>query len=171
MSIIDKITGIEVEAVVGGCLQKITFASGVNPAEIKVGLLELDASAKVREDFPARGSFGGQGRETKLARVLVVNAQARNGGKFITLTAQTAAGEDLSISVSKKRADGWAAELAALGKVSDKNMEKIKAALDGGKPATAILPEAEQFGAKYFQMDDGGAFLDGMQADAPTVEG
>ena len=159
------IAGIEIESVIGGAVQRITFVAGTNPVDAVALLREIDPNAQFRTQFFTKG---GGSRDTKQARVLVITAQARNGGKFISMTGQSADG-DVNIAVSKKKSDGWLSDLTALGKLSDKNLEKLGAALNEGKSATVILPESEQFGCAYFKTDDGSAFMDSMSADAPEV--
>ena len=161
------IAGIEIEAIIGGAVQRVSFAPETSPVAAVELLRELDANVQFRTQFFTKG--GGGNRDTRQARVSVISAEARNGGKFIKMTAETAEGDAVTISVSKKKSDGWLTDLRALSKLHDKNMDKLSGALDGGKPATVILSEDEQFGAAYFATDDGAAYLDSMSADAPEV--
>lgn len=164
--ILGQIAGIEVEAVIKGALQRITFKDGTNPAAVKDMLLALDEGALVRDAFPVRG--GGGNRDTKLARALVLNPEVRESGTFIKITAVSEDGEDLTIAVPKKKAPEWLPALEALGKLTEKNLAKIKAAFDAKKAATVILSEDEQFGIRFWKMDDGGCFMESMQAEPPA---
>lgn len=160
------VTGVEIEAVVGGALMRVAFGPGTNPAEVPAILRGFDANAKFRDDFP-RGGFGGGGRNTKTARVLVINVDVREAGKFIDLTADGPDGAK-KIAVGRKAVDEWLPKLEALGKLTPRNLTKVKNAFESKKAETIILSEAEQFGANYFE-HEGKAFLDSMQADAPAV--
>lgn len=157
----DAVEGIEVEAVIGGALMRMQLAAGTNPAQVKGAILALDPNAKVRDDFPMRGRGP---KETKLARALVINVDIKDAGKFIDLVCQN--GDDMKVSVPKKASDEWLGQLEALGKVGEKNLLKLRHAFDEKKAATVILPEDEQFGVKYFEID-GKGYLEGMQADPP----
>ena len=157
------VDGIEVEAVVGGALQRVRFVRGMNPAQVLTALKSFDPNVTVRDEFP-RKSFGN--RETKVARVLVVSLRVTDSGKFWDLVAQN--GEDLSIAVSKKMADSVLGDIAALNKLGEKQLAKLQEAVESKGSATVILPEDEQFGAKYWKTDDGKAFLDSFQAEPPA---
>lgn len=164
--VVGSITGLEVEAVVGGALQRITFQAGTNPAEVAAMLRSLDPGATVRTEFPSRGSFGGN-RETKAARVLMIQAEAKGDAKFVKMVGCTTAGEELTVIVGKKKADEWLPAVEALGKLSDKNLEKLRTAMAGGKSATVILPDEEHFGCLYWTTSDGTAFYESLQAQPP----
>jgi hypothetical protein len=163
--ILDAIEGVEIEAVVGGALQRIRFAGGINPADVAGMLRTLDANAKVRDAFPMKAAFGN--RETKLARALVINLRITDSGKFIDITCQN--GEDLSVSVSKKNSDTFLDSLRALGKLHEKNVAKAEKAFAEKGAAVLILKDEEQFGVQYWKTDDGKAFMEGMVAEAPAV--
>jgi hypothetical protein len=163
MGMIDK---IELDAVIGGALMRLTLAGGVDPTQVKPAIMAADPSAKVRDDFP-RGGFGGGNRETKTARCVVINVRVTDSGKFIDLVCQN--GEDLSVAVSKKKADGWLDELKALNKLSVKNLDKLQAAFDSKGAATVILSEDQQFGVGYWKTDDGKAFMENMTATPPAA--
>ena len=158
--------GLEIEAVVAGVLMKVRFTAGVTPASAVESLRRADPGAKFRDDFPSKGAFGK--RETKTARALVLNADVRDSGKFISITV-TSGSDDLSVSVGKKIADEWLGKVEALGKLTDRNVEKLRAAFENKKPATIVLGEAEQFGVRYWTTDDGKAFLDDMEAEPPAL--
>lgn len=162
-----RIAGVEIEAVVGGALQRIQFVAGTNPAEVKAMLLSLDPNTKVRDDFPKRGSFGN--RETKAARCLVINARVTDTGKFVDLVCQN--GDDLSVAVSKKNSETFLQDLTALQKLHDRNLKKLAKAFDEKGTATVILGDDEQFGVNYWTTDDGKAFMDSMATEPPAPKG
>lgn len=163
--IVAMVEGVEIEAVVGGALQRIRFKAGTNPAHVGGLLKALDPAAKLRDAFPMRG--GGGPRNTELARVLVITVRVSDSGKFIDLVGQN--GDDLKIAVSKNKSDSFLDELKALNKVGDKHITKLEKAFGEKGDATVILPESEQFGAKYWKTDDGKAYLDGLQAEPPAA--
>lgn len=167
-AIVAGIEKIEIEAVVGGALQRITFGESTNPAEVREILLFLDPQAKVRDAFPMKGNYGS--RETKLARVFVITVRVTDSGKFIDITADDA-GDDLSIAVSKKNADAFYDQIAALGKLSDANLAKIKGAIDNKGQATINLGKTPEqiIGVKYWKSEDGKAFAEGFQAEPPAA--
>lgn len=162
-SVVERIASIEIEAIVGGALQRISFRAGTNPGEVKAMLLSIDAGAKVRDEFPMK-RFGN--RDTKSARARVINARVTDSGKFVDLICQN--GEDLSVSVSKKHAETFLADIGALNKLREKSLAKLAKAFDEKSAATIILDADEQFGVKYWTTDDGKAFLDSMTAEAPA---
>ncbi len=156
------IAGIEIEGIIGGVLQRVKFEPGTSPLDAIELLKEIDANAQFRDAFPSRGMGGN--RPTLEARALVISAEVKDTGAFIRLTAQNAEGEDLTIAVSKKRSGEWLPSLEALGKLTEKNLSKIRAAFDGKKAVTVVLSEPEQFGACYWKSDDGSAYLESMKA-------
>lgn len=158
------LTGIELEAVVGGALMKLQFGPGLNPAGIKAGLLAMDPAAKVRDDFPKRGNFGN--RDTKTTRCVTILVKVTDAYKFFDLVCQN--GDDIKVTVSKKKADSFPSDLAALGKLTEKNIAKIQEAVEGKKEATVILGEGEQFGVNYWASDDGKAFMDSLTPEPPA---
>lgn len=160
----EMVESIEVEAVVGGVLQRVRFREHTNPAQIGAMLRALDQGVKVRDDFP-RKSFGN--RETKSARVIVINARVTDSGKFVEMVSQN--GEDLSVSVPRKKADDFLNLVKALNKVSEKNLTKLEAAFEDKKQATIILGDDEQFGVKYWMTDDGKAFMEDLVAEPPAA--
>ena len=164
-AILSLIEGVEVEAVVGGALQRIRFGAGANPALVGPMLKALDPNALVRDAFPARGNFGN--RETKTARCLVINARVMDNGAFIDLVSQN--GEDLSVAVSKKNSASFASDVSALNKLSEKNLAKLHKAFDEKGSATIILSEPEQFGVQYWTTDDGKHFMDSLVAEPPAA--
>jgi hypothetical protein len=157
---------VEIDAVILGVLMKVCFSRGVTPAEAIGALRAIDAAAKFRDDFPSKPAFGK--RETKIARALVLNVDVRESGKFVSITATTGS-DDLSIVVGKKIVDEWLGKVSALGKLTDRNVEKIRAAYEVKKSATIVLGESEQFGVRYWTTDDGKAFLDEMVAEPPPA--
>lgn len=165
-----KTTSISIEAVVCGALMRIEFEAGTTPAEAVEYIKAADANAKVREDFPSRGGFGGK-RDTKAATALVINCRISSSGKFIDITAHSADGEDLAIAVSKRASEEWLGHIKALGKLSAANIAKLDKAFAEQGSAVVILSDAEKFAANYWKTDDGKAFLDSMTADIPAGNG
>ncbi|MEN6536472.1 MAG: hypothetical protein ABFD89_22645 [Bryobacteraceae bacterium] len=161
--VIPSVAGIKVDVVWGGTLMQIEWGPGTDPEQVAAGLKAL--GVKVRDDFPARGAFGGK-KDTQLARALVINARVSDSGKFIDIVAQN--GEDLSIGVSKKKADDILGELKALNKIHAKNMEKLEKVMAERGNATIILSEAEQFGVNFWKTDDGKAFYDSATPEPPA---
>lgn len=98
---VPAIAGIEIEAVIGGALMRVTFVAGTNPAQVPALIREIDPAVQFRDSFPTRG--GGGARATQGAKVLVITVEGRGDSIFIKLTATTKDGDDTSISVSKKR--------------------------------------------------------------------
>lgn len=160
------IAGIEIEAIVGGALMRIHLVPGTNPANVANVLRGLDPQAQFRDSFPTRG--GGGGRPTLAARALVITAESRGDSVFIKITATNADGEDLTISVPKRKTATFLPDLEALEKLSEKTMGKLRGAIESKKAATAILPAAEQIGINYWVADDKAAYLDSMTADPPA---
>ena len=157
--------GISLEAVVGGALMRLEFDGATDPAQVKAWLLGVDPSAKVRDDFPKMGKFGG-GKDTKLARVMVVTVRVTDTGKFIDLACQN--GEDIPVSVSKRNSDTFLADLKALGRLSDKSLAKLEKAFMEKGQAMVIVPETEAFGCRYWSTDDGKAFMDSLTTEMPA---
>lgn len=164
-SVISRIAGIEIEAIVGGALQRIKFTEGTNPGEVKAMLVSIDPVAQVRSEFPSK-SFGGK-RDTKEARAIVLNVRVTDSGKFIDLISKN--GEDLSVAVSKKAADTWLENLKALNKLDPKNLAKVEKAFAEKGTATIILTEPEQFGVRYWMTEDRKAFMESMVAEPPAI--
>lgn len=167
----ESIREVKIEAVFKKVLMMVSFAPGVLPGDAIEGLRALDPEVKFRDDFPKSGGGAFGKRDTKVARALTIIADVRETGKFITIIATTGA-DDLSVSVGKKGADEWFGKVSSLGKLSDRNLEKLRAAFDGKKLATITLGGSEQFGVKYWTTDDGKAFLEEMVPEPPApVEG
>jgi hypothetical protein len=162
-----NLLGIEIEAVIGGALMRLNFSGEQNPAELRNAILAIDPNAKMRDDFPKRG---GGPRDTKSARVLAINLRVTDGGAFVDLVCQGPDG-DMSVAVSKKASPEFPGALEALGKLTPKNLDKVKAAYSSKGNATVILSEAEQFGANYWTTEDGKAFMDALTSEAPAVQG
>jgi hypothetical protein len=165
--IASAIAGIEIEVIVGGALMRVTFTEGTNPATVPQLLRELDPGAQFREAFYSRGA--GAARTTLQARALVITVEGRGDMVFVKITATNADGEDLTISVPKKKSTDWLPAVEALGKLSERALGKLKVALETRKAATAILGEAEQFGVAYWKADDGAAYMDSMTAEPPAI--
>lgn len=164
--VLGSITGIECEAVVGGALQRITFQAGTNPAEVAAMLRALDPAATVRTEFPTRGSFGGK-RDSKLARALVVQVEPKGDARYIKVACVAPEGDDIPVSVGKKRVEEFLPSIEKLGKLTEKHLASIRTAMAGGKAAMVILGEDEHFGVSYWTTDDGAAFWEGCQPEAP----
>lgn len=157
------IEGIEVEAVVGGALMRIRLGAGVNPARVKESLLALDPGAQVRDKFWSKNG----GRPTDKATALVVTARVSDKGAFVEIIAQN--GTDLQISVPRKKVDGFVADVARLGKLSEVNVEKLAKAFEMRGQAAVVLSDEERFGVLYYTLD-GRHFLEGLEAEAPVEE-
>jgi len=162
--LLQNIESIECEAIVGGALQRVRFTAHTNPATVKQILTALDPGVKVRNEFPSRGQGGN--RDVKLARALVINARITDQGKFVDLVCQN--GEDLTVAVSKKNSDGFLDQLKAVGRVTELHLARLQQAFTDKKSATVILAADEQFGVKYFTLDDGRAYLDSLTAEVPA---
>lgn len=169
--ILKAIGKIEVEAVVGGVLQKITFESGFNPADILASLKLLDENTKVRDDFPAKSAWGGN-RETKTAYVLSIRASNTGAGKFIELAAGRVVDgkeEEVLINVGKDDSDKWLENVIALGKLTETQLDKLNHALnDKNGKASLILKDAQCFGAEYYESKNGSAYLSKMTVEHPA---
>lgn len=167
--VLSHIASIELEAVVGGCLQRITFDRGQygtapNPAQIKGALLTLDPNAKVRDQFFTKG---GGPKDVKTARAQVLIIAVKDTFKKVELVCQN--GDDVTVSVGKRDVDEFPIKIEALGKLTPKNLAKVKAAFDDKGEATVILSEPEVFGVKY--VDFGGRlYLEEMTPEPPAAE-
>lgn len=164
--VLKSIAGIEVEAIVGGALQRITFRPETDPYCVAGMLRILDPNMQVRTEWPRKG---GGPRDTKTARAIVINVRVNDNGKFIDIVGQN--GDDISISVSKKSADTFLDSLKSLGKLKDGHLAKVEKAFTSKASATVILDAEEQFGVSYWTTDDGRAFMEAMTPDAPAVQG
>ena len=162
--LLDAITGIELEAVLCGALMRLKFGPGLDPADILPALKALDPNVQVRDAFPMKGQFGN--RETKTATALVITARVTDSGAFVDITCQN--GDDISVSVSKKKAPEFPANLAALGRLTPDHLAKVQTAYDSKSTATVVLSDAERFGVKYWTTDDGKNFLDEMTPEPPA---
>jgi len=158
------IAGIEIEAVVGGALQRIRFNPGVNPADIKGFLQALDPAAKVRDDFPSR-NFG-NGKNTKTARAMMLTLRITPSGKFCDLACRN--GDDIMVSVPRKLSDGFPDSLATLNRLTPGNLDKVRKAYKDQSTAVVILSDPEQFGVNYWTSDDGKSFLESLTAEPPA---
>lgn len=172
---LDTIESIKVECVVGGVLQSITFKAGTNPAFIGETLKLLDPNCKVRDDFPARGSWGGGNRETKTARVLSISARNTASGKFIELgciTIEDGKEKDVAIAVGKDDSEGFLAAVIAVGTLNETQAEELTKALTSanGKANINLRKAENQFGAEYYTAKNGSAYLAKMKAEAPEIE-
>lgn len=158
-----RVERIEVDAVIGGCLMKLSV-SGVEPAGVLPWLRTLDPACKVRDDFPAKAAFGK--RETKRARLMVITLRASDNGLFIDLVCKGDA--EVSVAVGKKKAPEFIGMLAGTNRVSDEHLDKLQTAADGKGQATVILDSTEAVDVEYWSSDDGKAFLESLHAGAET---
>lgn len=167
--VLELISNIDVEAVVGGALMRISFGAGTNPADVAQMLRLLDPNAKVRDAIPSK-SFGGGNRDTKTARCVNILLRITASGKFIDLVCQN--GEDVVVGVSKKAAETFVDNLKALNKLHEANIARVQKAFGNpsNTPTTIILAADEIFGVKYWTTDDGKAFLEEMTAEAPASQ-
>lgn len=166
--VLGAVKGVQVEAVVGGALMTVVLGPGTNPAEVAGMLRALDPNAKVRDDWPKRGSWGN--RETKSARCMVINVRAQGEKVYWELICSN--GDDFTVMVPSKKGDEFAQQLANLGKLKEADLDKLAtvAAEKKGKATVMLMHEEHQFGVKYWKSDDGQAFLDSIEAEAPAAE-
>lgn len=162
---IPMIAGIEIEAIIGGALMRISFIAGTNPAIVPQLLRELDSGAQFRDAFPMRG--GGAVRATLKALALFIMIEARGDRTFVKITGTNTDGEDLTINVPSKKAAEWLPAVEALGKLGTKTLAKLRAATESKRAETAVLLDTEKFGVNYWRTDDGTAYLDSMTAEPP----
>ena len=172
---LDTIESIKVECVVGGVLQTIMFKSGTNPAFIGETLKMYDPNCKVRDDFPARGAWGGGNRETKTARVLSISARNTASGKFIELGCIAMVDgkeKDVAVAVGKDDSEGWLASVISVGKLTETQADELTKALTSanGKANVNLRKAENQFGAEYYTAKNGSAYLAKMTAEAPEIE-
>jgi len=153
--------GLEVEAVVGGCLQRIKLV-GVSPEKTLEFLKGLDPGVKVRDDFPKMGGKFGA-RETKSAVAMVMTAKKKGDYKSLDITCQGADG-GVTVSVSKKGMDEIVQKLSGLKCLHESaGLDDIAAALTGADgQATCILKEGERFAVQYTTADNGAHYLEGV---------
>jgi len=154
---------IEVDVVMKGCLQRIKLKAGTDPARVADLIKAADPNAKLRDDFPRSKQYS---RETKTARALSIIVKVTDSSKFIDVICSSG-DDDFTIGVPRKKADSFPDDLAALGKLSERNMDKIRGAFESKGSATVVLG-AEEFGVVYWTTDDGKHFLDSMAADPPA---
>ncbi len=153
---------IEVEAVIGGCLMRLHITD-MSPAQVLPYLKGLDPGCKVRDDFPAKGGGFGK-KETKRARLKAITLKASTNGTFIDLVCK--AEKSVSVTVSKKNADGFIAALTATGKVYTENLDELQAALDAKGNATVMLESEEAVDVEYWTSEDGKSFMEALHAGA-----
>jgi len=161
----DSITKIELETVIGGALQRITFGPGTDPTSILPGLKALDPTAQVRTEF-----YSGKGgkRDNKTATLKAMNIRVTDTGAFIDISAYDPEGTKIAIVVSKKKAPTFLADLTALGKLSDETLAEIQALYDNKKGDIIILDKAERIGVAYWTTDDGKNFLESFSPEPPA---
>lgn len=151
---------VDVEAVVGGVLMRLSFRGVTQPGAIAGWLKAQDAGAKWRDDFPKK--FDGKARETKSALVKVITLRASDSGLFWDLVA-VGDGDELSVSVSKKLSGDFADRLRLTEALAPERLVKLTEAIAGKKTATLILTETEGLVVKYWTTDDGKAFVEGVE--------
>jgi hypothetical protein len=154
---------VEIEVVLNGALMRLRFED-LDPREVVPLLRAMDPGVKFRDAFPMKG---GPGRETKKARVLVINARVTDSGKFIDVVAQN--GDDISVSVSRKNADGFVDAVKALNRLGGEHLAKLEKAFADKGTVTIILKEPEQFGVAYWVSDDGRPFAESFEANPPAL--
>lgn len=155
---------IEVEAVIGGCLMRLHITD-MSPAQVLPWLKSLDPACKVRDDFPAKGGGAFGKRDTKRARLKAITLKASANGTFIDLVCK--AEKSVSVTVSKKNADGFIAALTATGKVYTENLDELQAALDTKGNATVMLEKEEAVDVEYWTSEDGKSFMEALHAASP----
>lgn len=155
---------IEVEAVIGGCLMRLHITD-MSPAQVLPWLKSLDPACKVRDDFPAKGGGAFGKRDTKRARLKAITLKASANGTFIDLVCK--AEKSVSVTVSKKNADGFIAALTATGKVYTENLDELQAALDTKGNSTVMLESEEAVDVEYWTSADGKSFMEALHAASP----
>ena len=163
---IDSIASIEIDVVIAGTLQRITFTAGTDPVGVPELLRRLDPNVQFRDSFPTRG---GAPRATLQARVLVINIEGRADSTFIKLVCKNSDGEDLSVSIPKRKTSEFLPSLEGLGKLSERNTGKLRVAMETKKGATVILTEAEQIGIAYWKTEGGDCYMESMTAEPPAT--
>lgn len=159
------VESVEVESVVGGVLQRIRLR-GIEPKEVAGWLRSQDPGAKWRDDFPMKG----QPRETKLARVAVISVASDGSRRSIDLVAQDADGE-MKVQVGKKSVDSFLGQIRALNRLPEDEMVKLETAMGGkGQAVVMIRQDAHAFGVKYWSMDDGTRFAEGVCLEVPEMK-
>jgi hypothetical protein len=156
-----QVVQLEVEAVIGGCLQRVTL-TGVSPEKTLEFLKGLDAGVKVRDDFPKMGKGFGA-RETKSAVAMVMTAKKKGDYKSLDITCEGADG-DVTVSVGKNGMDEIVQKLGALKCLHESAaLDKVAAALTGvDGQATCILKEGERFAVTYATGGNGAHYLEGV---------
>jgi len=157
---------IEVEAVIGGCLMRLHITD-MSPAQVLPYLKGIDPGCKVRDDFPAKGGGAFGKRETKRARLKAITLKASANGTFIDLVCK--AEKSVSVTVSKKNADGFIAALTATGKVYTDNLDELQAALDAKGNATVMLESEEAVDVEYWTSEDGKSFMEALHPGAAVA--
>lgn len=151
---------IEVEAVIGGCLMRLHI-NDMSPVQVLPWLKSLDPACKVRDDFPAKGGAFGK-KETKRARLKAITLKASPNGTFIDLVCKSE--KSISVTVSKKNADGFVAALTATGKIYTDNLDELQAAVDAKGNATVMLEAEEAVDVEYWTSEDGKSFMEALHA-------
>lgn len=162
-----SIQSIEVEAVVNGALMRVTL-SDATPAEALALLRECDPNAQFRTEFPRSGRGGS--RDTKSARAVGLMLNIRDSFKGIDIIAVDAGGQEITVSVSKAKAETWPADVAALGRLTDDQVERIRALFERKGTAPIMLADPQQFGVDYWTADDGKSYLDKMTPEPPVAK-
>jgi len=153
---------ITIEAVVLGARITAEY-EGTSATDAIADLKRQDPDAKFHADlktYSKGGGFGGK-RDTKAAACAFIQVRGTKSGAFVDLTCT--GDEAVTVSVSKKKLDTLAADLAALGCVGDANLELVRQALDTKKSATIMLEGAERFTVNYWTTDDGQHFAESYE--------
>lgn len=148
------VESIEVEAVIGGVLQRIRV-SGLLPNALGAWLKEQDPNAQVRTEFPSK-SFGGK-RETKKAQCISLTLKKSEKGLFGDFLCQLQDGECVSVGITKRF------DVDSLGVVlSQERMAQVKGLAEKGGALPLMLNETERFTVCYWTGDDGAHFVDSV---------
>ncbi len=156
---------VEVEAVVGGALQRITLFGC--PPELVVEYLKWrDPNAKVRDDFPSKKSWGS--RETKTASVKTITGRVTGSGKFIDLISD-AGDTDIMVSVPKKLSGEFLTLVSSLQRLGDRSLARLTAGLEKEGSFVVSLGEGEGFGVAYWTAEDGKHIADSFVSEGPPA--
>lgn len=163
-------SGVDVEVILDGVRMIIHFRPGTDPMAILPALKAADPNVQTHSQF---WSKGGGIRETKTAICEMISLRVTSTGAFIDLACVSPDGNDAyPVRVTKKKSDSFAAELRAVGLVSEGNLDKIDNAITekAGTPVLVMLKGPERFGVKFFSTDDNQHFLDSVSAELPKAD-
>lgn len=158
-----RISTIEVDAVMGGVLMRLTLAC-VSPMGVASFLREIDPQVQFRDSFPVRG--GGK-RDTKEGIALFLQGDIKDTGAFWKLVCQSG-DETVTVDVSKRRSGTFVEDVIGLGCLGDGSVERLRKVTQSKGAMTLPLSAAEQFTVRYWVSDDGSgrAYMEAMEAQS-----